>query len=149
MAERSSRRKLIYVPIIHTAADLGGLAEDIAHRTQAILGMGNWQRHTEVVRLYWQAIANYWEGKTATGLKIFQDGMPADGTVGERIVKDVANQGSINYKIIEQLIEKGAVLVKTENPELLREEYDLHRELAKSQSLLGSLGALMKYRRRK
>lgn len=147
MEARQSSRKLIYVPIIHTAVDLGGLAEDIAQRTQAIVGQSNWQRHIEVVRLYWQAIADYWERKTVA--KIFQDGMPANGTMGESIVKEVASKGSINYKIVEQLMEKGAMLIKTESPELLREEYELQRELARSQSLLGSIGALVKYRRRK
>jgi hypothetical protein len=142
-------RKLIYVPIIHTEADLGGLAEDIVQRTRAIVGANNWQKHTEVVRLYWQAIASYWKGKNVAGFKIFQDGMPADGDVGKNIVKEVANKGSVNYKVVEHLMGKGAILVKTEDPELLREEYLLNRELAKSASFLGSITAIMKYRWRK
>ena len=141
-------RRLIYLPIIHSDPDLGKLVEGIEERAKAVVGGDNWQKHKEVVRLYWQEIANYWEGKDVSGLKIFQDGMPADGVVGERTVKSLAEKGSINYKIIEQLMEKGAILVKTEDPELLKEEYFLTRELTERKSVLGSLSALFRYRRR-
>jgi hypothetical protein len=130
-------------------ADLGGLADDIAQRTRAMVGLRNWQKHTEVVRLYWQAIASYWKEKKVSGFKIFQDGMPADGEVGKNIVMEVANKGSVNYKVIELLMKKGAVLVKTEAPELLREEYLLNQELTKRTSFFRSLIVVVKYRWRK
>jgi len=142
-------RRLIYIPIIHTDPDLGKLVEGIEERAKAVVGGSNWQKHKEVVRLYWQEIANYWEGKNVPGLKIFQDGMPIGGTVGETIVKSLANEGSINYQIIEQLMEKGAELMKTEDPELLKEEYFLTRELIKRKSFLSSLLTLFRYRWRK
>jgi len=142
-------RRLIYVPIIHTEADLGGLVEEIEGQAKAVVGDSNWQKHKEVVRLYWQEIADYWTGKNVAGLKIFQDGMAGEGVVGENIVKSLANNGSINYKIIEQLMGKGAELIKTEDPELLKEEYFLTRELTKKKSILGSLWALFRYRWRK
>ena len=142
-------RRLIYVPIIHTEPDLGQLVEGIEERARAVVGDSNWQRHKEAVRLYWQEIARYWEGKDVAGFKIFQDGMPADGTVGENIVKSLADEGSVNHRLIERLLENGAVLVKTENPDLLKEEYTLTREMVQRKSLLGSLEALFRYRRRK
>lgn len=142
-------RKLIYVPIIHTGPDLGMLVEGIEERAKAVVGSDNWQKHKDVVRLYWQEIANFWVGKNVSGLKIFQDGMPADGAVGENTVKSLAEKGSINYQIVEQLMGKGAVLVKTEDPELLKEEYFLTRELTEKKSVSGSLSALFRYRQRK
>jgi hypothetical protein len=148
VGERHSVRRLIYLPIIHSDPDLGKLVEGIEERAKAVVGGDNWQKHKEVVRLYWQEIANYWEGKNVSGLKIFQDSMAADGVVGESTVKSLAEKGSINYKIIEQLMEKGAILVKTEDPELLKEEYFLTRELTERKSVLGSLSALFRYRRR-
>ncbi len=123
-------RRLIYIPIIHTDPDLGKLVEGIEERAKAVVGGSNWQKHKEVVRLYWQEIADYWEGKNVPGLKIFQDGMPI-------------------YQIIEQLMEKGAELMKTEDPELLKEEYFLTRELIKRKSFLSSLLTLFRYRWRK
>lgn len=139
-------RTLIYVPIIHTEADLGGLAEGIEERTRAVVGSINWQRHKEVVHLYWQEIANYWKEQDVSGLKIFQDGMMVNGIIGKNIVRSLVNSGSINHKIIEQLMEGGAELVQTEDPELLKEEYFLTRELTERKSLMGSLGALFRYR---
>ena len=149
MGERLRMRRLIYVPIIHTEADLGGLVEEIEGQAKAVVGDSTWQKHKEVVRLYWQEIADYWTGKNVAGLKIFQDGMAGEGQVGENIVKSLANNGSINHKIIEQLMGKGAELIKTEDPELLKEEYFLTRELTKKKSILGSLWALFRYRWRK
>jgi hypothetical protein len=137
-------RRLLYVPIIHTEADLGSLAEGIEKQAKAVVGASSWQKHKEVVHLYWQEIANYWEGKDVAGLKIFQDGMAADGVVGEKMVKSLANDGSINHKIIEQLLEKGAELIKTEEPELIKEEYFITRELAEGKS--DSLRSLSRYK---
>ena len=137
-------RKLLYVPIIHTEADLGSLAQGIEERAKAVVGDSNWQKHKEVVRLYWQEIANYWEGKDVSGLKIFQDGMAGDGVVGKNMVKSLANDGSVNHKIVERLLEKGAELIKTEDPELIKEEYFLTRELTERKS--DSFRSLSRYK---
>lgn len=138
------------MPIIHTNLDLGSFAGTIEEHAKAIVGGAAWEMHKAVVSRYWQEIASYWERKNGSGLKIFQDGMPADGAIGEAIVKDLANKGSMNHKIIEQLLEKGAKLVQTENPELLKEEYALTSSLVqKKMSLLMRLRALFHYRRRK
>lgn len=149
MEERLSMRRLVYVPIIHTDSELGSLAGGIEERAKKVIGESNWQQHKEVVRRYWQEIADYWEGNNVPGLKIFQDGMPADGVVGAAIVKSLADKGSINYKIIAQLLEKGATLIQTEDPEAVKEEYLLAKELAKRKSLLASLWAVLRYRRQK
>lgn len=142
-------RTLIYVPILHTDLDLGQLVEGIEERASAVVGGDNWQKHKEVVRLYWQQIAAYWEGRNVAGFKLFQDGMPVDGEVGKRMVTTLAGQGNINYQILEHLMERGAVLVKTEDPELVTEEYVLTKELLEKKSLPGSFTALFRYKRRK
>ena len=142
-------RRLIYVPIIHSGPDLGTLAANLEERAEAVLKRDDWQMHKEVVQRYWQAIANYWEGRDVSGYKIFQDGMPADGIIAQQIIRDMAEQGSINHQILEQLVERGAEIVKTENPRLLKEEFLLAGALAKKASLLKTLVALLRYRWRK
>ena len=127
-------RKLLYIPIIHNEADLGSLAKGVEERAKALIGASSWQKHQEIVRLYWQAIANYWNGKDVAGLKIFQDAMPTDGEVGQKIVQSLAANGSINHQIIVQLVERGAKLIKTEDAALLKEEYFLTKELAEKKS---------------
>jgi hypothetical protein len=142
-------RWLIYVPIIHTEADAGELAGGIEEQAEAVVGGDNWQKHKEVVRRYWQAIADYWEGKNVADFKIFQDGLPVDGEVGENIVKSLAEKGSINHMIVMRLMQQGAQLVKTEDPELVKEEYVLTRELIEKKSSPGKFTALFRYRQRK
>jgi len=137
------------VPIIHTGPDLGTLAASIEERAEAVVSRGDWQKYKEVVRGYWQAIADYWEGENVSGYKIFQDGMPVDGTIAKHIVRDLVAQGSVNHQIIEQLLERGAEIMKTENPRLLKEEYLLAGALTKQASLLKNLAALLRYRWRK
>ncbi len=127
-------RKLLYLPILHNEADLGSLAKGIEERASAVIGASSWQKHKEIVRLYWQAIARYWNGKDVAGIKIFQDAMAADGEVGKKIVQSLAKDGSINHQIIEQLLERGATLIKTEDAALLKEEYFLTKELAEKKS---------------
>ena len=142
-------RRLVYVPIIHSGPDSGTLAAGIEGRAESVVSSSNWQKHKEVVGLYWQAIASYWEGKNVSGFKIFQDGMPVDGLIGKNMVRDLAAQGSINHTIVAQLLERGAQLVKTEDPKLLKEEYLLTSALIQRKSLPGTLLALLRYRWRK
>jgi hypothetical protein len=147
--ERLSMRRLVYVPIIHSEPELGTLGQSIEEWAKVVAGESNWQRHKEVVRRYWQEIADYWEGQNIAGLKIFQDGLPADGEVGEFIVKSLADKGSVNHKIIAHLLERGATLIQTEDPEVVKKEYLLAKELTKRTAFLGSLWAIFRYRRQK
>jgi len=142
-------RRLIYIPIIHANADLGSLAYDIEMKTKKAVEAASWKRHKSIVENYWAEIARYWQNKDVSGFKIFQDGMPTNGTVGQKIVADLAKKGSINYKIVKQLTEKGAILTKTEDPDLLKEEYFLTKELVVRKSFLGNLFAFLRYKWRK
>ncbi len=38
-------KRLLYVPIIHTSADLGSMAKDVAKRGKADLGEDIWKEH--------------------------------------------------------------------------------------------------------
>lgn len=139
-------RQLIYIPIIHGEADLGELAAEIEERAEALVGKESWQRHRQVVGLYWRRIAEYWEGREVAGLKIFQDTMMINGTVGLDMVQNLASTGSMNYTIVDRLLARGARLVKTEDPQLLRQEYTLTRTLAARTSCVASLLALLRYK---
>lgn len=142
-------RRLIYIPIIHSNTDLGSLAADIETKTKGVLKATDFRKHKAVVESYWKEIAQYWQDKKISGFKIFQDGMPTNGTVGQKMVADLSRKGSINYKIVKQLIEKGAILTKTEDSELLKEEYFLTKALVEKKSFLKSLFAYLRYRLRK
>jgi len=139
-------RTLIYVPIIHTGADLGSLAEDVTKRGITSLGEEVWKEHIKTVDGFWDAISNYFDSIDVSGMKIYQDGMVAQAEVGQKIVEEGIKSGSKNYEIISSLLQKGAILVKTEDFALVKRERDYLVELTKAMTRIGKLIAYLKYR---
>jgi hypothetical protein len=139
-------RTLLYVPIIHTSADLGSLAKDVTKRGIADLGEEVWKEHIKTVEGFWDAISRYFDTVDVSGVKIYQDGMVAEGEVGQKIVEEGIKSGSKNYEIISSLLQKGAILVKTEDFALVKRERDYLVELTKARTRIGKLIAYLKYR---
>ena len=79
-------------------------------------------------------------------MKIYQDGMVADGEVGQKIVEEGIKSGSKNYEIISKLLQKGAILVKTEDFKLVKEERDRLLAMTQAKSITLKLIALIKYK---
>ena len=122
-------RALIYFPIIHSSKDLGSLsnaASDLRTEEQERL-------YIDAIEHFWGMIATAIEdlGLDYTKLKLYQDGLPVCGKEQE-IVAEVANSGSENYKLLQTLHHKGAVLMGTESPELLVQEHTLMTQLLRS-----------------
>ena len=61
-------------------------------------------------------------------VQLYQDGLPVCGKE-ERIVKELAQAGSANHRLLLELMARGAKLIGTESPDLLVEEYELSRQL--------------------
>jgi hypothetical protein len=59
-------------------------------------------------------------------VRIYQDGLPVCGKE-EAIVQELAEAGSLNHQLVRELTGRGAVLVGTEDPQLLIREYQLQR----------------------
>ncbi len=122
-------RRLIHVPIVHTAADLGSLSESLRERYLKRFGRSGW-KHRE------QAVAELWTGiREDLGrlrldfntVAIYQDGLPVCG-FEEKIVTELAEAGSLNHQLVLDLMAKGATLVGTEDPQLLIREYEMQTE---------------------
>lgn len=139
-------RYLIYVPVIHTSADLGSMGEDVASRGIADLGEDIWKKHRKTVDGFWDAILRYFDSLDVTGMKLYQDGMITDGEVGQKIVDETARAGSINYELVAKLIKKGAVLIKTEDFNLVKEERDSLLSIMGAKTVRQKLTALAKYK---
>ncbi|MBI5643530.1 MAG: hypothetical protein HY954_08660 [Deltaproteobacteria bacterium] len=139
-------RNLVYVPVIHMAADIGSLAEKAVERAILSIGEDVWKRHTETVFGFWSSIADYFDSFEAYGVKIFQDGMVADGELGKKIIEEGMKAGSVNFRVLSGLLQRGAVLVRTEEFKLLKEERDRLVELGKAQTKMERLKAYLKYR---
>lgn len=123
-------KSLIYIPIIHEDVDLGSLAAAARKKGLEICGNAVWERHKETVRLFWKRIEQFLKSIDANDLEIFQDGLPAEGHMGLKIIQEGAKRGSRNHQIVLDLIHRGATLKKTEDIELLKEELERSKRLS-------------------
>ena len=139
-------RTLIYVPVIHTSADLGSLAKDVAKRGIADLGEGFWEEHRKTVEGFWDVISHYFDAVDVSGMKIYQDGMVAGEEVGQRIVEEGIKSGSKNYRLLSKLLKKGAILVKTEDFKLVRQERDRLLKITRAKTITEKLLGWTRYK---
>jgi hypothetical protein len=142
-------RKLLYVPIIHMESDLGSVAPTIDNTSAFLCGEERWAKHKETVSQFWDRIKDFLDRLDNTNLKIYQDGLPADGELGRMLIEEGAKRGSKNHQIILDLIKKGAEIRKTEDVSLLKEEYERIIRLAQAKSLAHRIVAHIGYKLRK
>lgn len=121
-----SSRTLHYIPIIHTPADMGALGASLQRMKAATFGRQRLRHSADLVDKMWQNIERTVEAlPVAAGqTRVYQDGLPVCGQE-LRIVSELAEAGSRNHKLLLSLHGKGAILMGTESPELLVEEYEL------------------------
>jgi hypothetical protein len=121
------RRTLIHFPIVHSAEDLGGLA-DATKQTRA--DDAAHARHEKAVAAIWDHIEQAVKALpvASRGWRVYQDGLPVCGHELE-IVNQLATAGSRNYRLVKSLVARGAALMGTELGELLVEEYSLQKEM--------------------
>jgi len=141
-------RTLIYVPIIHSVADMGSMGDELKHKSVSVLGENVWQKHTDTVNGYWAAIQSYFENIDlyVPGIKIYQDGMFVDGEMAMKLINDGVKSGSKNSEIVSNLITRGAILVKTEDFKMVRDEYDGLQLIIKSKTNIKKLIQLLRYK---
>jgi hypothetical protein len=125
----STARILYYIPIIHSQADMGTLSESIRRTAQQKLGREKWREKVSTVDQLWDEIDRAIDAAALPPAKVrlYQDGLPVCSHVQE-IVRDLVTKGSKNYQILQRLMEKGAVVMGTESPELLIKEYNLAKQ---------------------
>jgi len=139
-------RTLIYTPVIHTSADLGSLAKDVTKRGIADLGEGFWKEHRRTVEGFWNVISHYFDAIDVSGMKIYQDGMVAEKEVGEKIVEEGVKSGSRNYLLLSNLLKKGAILVKTEDFNLVKQERDRLLKITQAKTITEKLLGFTRYK---
>ena len=110
-------RSLIYVPIIHSLADMGSMGSELREKSIARLGEKEWENHAETINGYWDAIESWFSkpGLNISGMKIYQDAMFVDDGMAMNILAEGVKSGSRNSSIVTNLISRGALLVKTED----------------------------------
>ncbi|MBM4042619.1 MAG: hypothetical protein FJ290_29370 [Planctomycetes bacterium] len=127
-------RRLIWVPIVHSHADLGSLGEAVRDAHAQRFGAATWEERVQMVDAFWQRVRGEVDRLALDygRVRLYQDGLPNCGHEAA-IIRDLAQSGSENHRLLADLMAKGARVVGTESPEFLIEEYELMR---------GILGAL-------
>lgn len=124
-------RKLVIIRIVHTPFDMGSAREGLEREGIARIGKQRWEENLKRIEHFWSEVDREVESLVAEPekLRIFQDGLPCAGMLGERIVRETAAKGSRNYQIIQGLMDRGARIEATESPELLKQEYSYIKAL--------------------
>ena len=133
-------RRLIHIPIVHSQTDLGSVQERVRQAYVEKGGEEAWKASREALAEFWNALEIAMDRLPVdfTKLRLYQDGLPVCG-LEEKIVRDLAQQGGTNYRILLKLKGRGAKIEGTEDPDLLRKEYELI--MAGVHTGAGSLGA--------
>ncbi len=120
---KTAGRKLLYIPILHSSADMGSLSETLKKEYLARYGSHKWQEHVQKIEEFWDLVTRRVLSLPVNfrRVKIYQDGLPCCGRELD-IVREVAAKGSKNHRLLSQLVSRGAILMGTEDPELLLEE---------------------------
>jgi hypothetical protein len=130
---KTPKRKVIWIPVIHTQKDLGSLSESIKNFYVRKIGWTRWIRHVRAIKDLWKNIRREIEALDLdyTHVRIYQDGLPNCGKE-EKIIRSLAEGGSENHRLVLDLMEKGATVMGTESTELLLKEYDLAQKVGQA-----------------
>ena len=111
------------------------------------MGEDVWKGHIRTIEGFWDSIMDYFDSlEMSSGMKIYQDGMVADGDMGQKIVEDCAKSGSRNYELVSRLLKRGAVLQKTEDLKLVLEERDKLLCITNAKSNFQRILAFIRYK---
>ena len=72
--------------------------------------------------------------------------MVAEGEVGQKIVEEGIKAGSKNYELVLWLLKRGAILVKTEDFNLVREERDRLLAITQAKSISQKIKEYIRYK---
>jgi len=128
------------------SADMGSLASALVEEASAELGQELWQQHREIISAFWDSIARFLDSVNVNGFKIYQDGMVADGTNAMRTIENGITQGSKNYEVISRLLDRGAILIKSEDLALVKREYAYITKITLSSSRKEKEVAALRYK---
>lgn len=132
-----SARRLIYVPIVHTQADMGSLSSVLQKEFVEKFGLKKWGQHVREIDEMWDGLKNRLDRLNLdwSKVRLYQDGLPVCGKEIQ-MVKDLAAKGSKNYALLSEMIARGAKVEGTEDPALLLEEYHHLQKIARVASKL-------------
>lgn len=140
-------RKLIQIRIVHAPSDMGSAKEGLEKESVAKVGRERWEENLRKIDRFWDEVEKEIEDLWLDyhRVRIFQDGMPAGGELGERIVRETAEKGSRNYQIVLKLMERGATIEATESAKFLLKEYEFIKAMVSAPTEEERLDAIRRY----
>jgi len=125
---------------------MGSIAEPLKKEYIIRYGLKRWGEHIKAIDSMWRGIRQkiFNLGLDYHKTKVYQDGLPVCNKE-LAIAYDLAQAGNENYKIILELVQRGANLVGTEDPGLLLEEYNYIKAVTKINDLKEKDQAIKKY----
>lgn len=135
MPDMCSAKRLIYVPILHTRADMGSFGSTLQKEFVEKFGLEKWKQHVREIDEMWEGLKSRLDKLNLdySKVRLYQDGLPLCGR--EMVmVKDLAAKGSKNYALLAELVARGAKVEGTEDPALLLEEYGFLQKIAQATS---------------
>ncbi len=132
--------RLIYVPVVHSTAEMGSAAPAYKAAFIARYGEDKWAERNAEFDAVWRAIADEIKtfGFDFKRVKLYQDSLPVCGHESE-LVRDLAAQGSCNHRLLASLMHEGATLVGSESPTLLLDEYRLLQSSERTEARAAAL----------
>lgn len=123
---KAAGRKLLYIPILHSSADMGSFSESLKKEFLSRYGARKWQEHIRGIEGFWDLVTQRVLSFPLNfrRVRVYQDGLPCCSHE-LAIVREVAAKGSKNHQLLLQLVGRGAIVMGTEDPELLLEEHRL------------------------
>lgn len=144
-------RWLVLVRIVHTLADMGSMGAGLKGQAMERLGRERWLENEKRIERFWDETEKEIGGLGLdyARLKVYQDGLPAGGDLGKKIVDETAAKGSKNYMIVQKLVAKGATIEATESPQLLTKEYGYIKAIVSADTPEKQMSAAAEYDREK
>ncbi|MDD1701934.1 MAG: hypothetical protein LUQ31_02990 [Methanoregula sp.] len=131
-------KKLMLVPIIHGEKEMGSLKGDISEMIDRKFGKERRDQHRKDVALFWKNLRTIMDAVIhsvdCSNIRIYQDGIPIGGDIGIKLIKMGAEDGIPNHQIVLSMIERGGIVEKTENPALLKEEYEILKAIVNAKT---------------
>lgn len=124
-------RRLIIIPIVHAASDLGRLQGNIAEAKVKLMSESTIESGRRMVELFWSELKEAitcWS-QDFSKMQIYQDALPIGPNqllnIEQKIIDDLSAKGSENHRLLQWLSSRGAKIFGTEDPGLLLREYQL------------------------
>jgi hypothetical protein len=129
-------RKLIIARIVHTPSDMGSMQSALTKEGMSKIGLQRWEENQRRIDRFWNELESEIDslGLDLSKVRVYQDGLPAGGDLGRRIVNETAQKGSRNYRIVQRLMDGGATIEASESPQLLKQEYDYIRAILEAKA---------------